>query len=144
MTETETPRLANLLYQYQDVFSQDEFDVGRTQLIRHEIPLLENTRPIKQHPYRQGDLKDREIEQQVEQLLQQDLLEESCSPWSSPVVLVKKKNGQWLFCIDYRRVNEVTVKDAYPLPRIDDSLDALRGSEWFTTLDLTSGYWQVE
>jgi hypothetical protein len=138
------PRFVNLLCQYQDVFSRDEFDIGRTSLIKHEIPLLEKTRPTKQHPYRQGDLKDREIEKQVDNLLQQELIEESSSPWSSPVVLVKKKNGQWRFCIDYRRVNEVTVKDAYPLPRIDDSLDALGGSEWFTTLDLTSGYWQVE
>ena len=68
----------------------------------------------------------------------------SSSPWSSPIVMVRKKDGSWRFCIDYRKLNSVTHHDAYPLPRIDSTLDSLAGSTYFTTLDLASGYWQVE
>ena len=68
----------------------------------------------------------------------------SNSPWSSPLVLVKKRDGSLRFCVDYRKLNSITVKDAYPLPRIDDTLDALGDVKYFSTLDMSSGYWQVE
>ena len=77
-------------------------------------------------------------------MLNQDIIEPSESPWASPVVLVRKKDGSLRYCIDYRKLNSVTVKDSYPLPRIDESLDALGGSRYFSTLDLASGYWQIE
>ena len=111
-------------------------------MIGHQID-TGNARPIKQKPRRTSPSKHAEIERQVEDLLQRGVVKKSNSPWSSPVVLVTKKDGSQRFCVDYRLVNAATVKEAYPLPRIDDSLSALSGAKWFSTLDLASGYWQV-
>jgi hypothetical protein len=83
------------------------------------------------------------IKEEIERMLESNIIQPSESPWASPVVLVRKKNGKLRFCVDYRRLNNVTKKDAYPLPRIQEMLNALSGSQWFSTLDLASGYWQV-
>ena len=84
-----------------------------------------------------------EINRQVGDLKERGLIEDSDSPWAPNVVLVRKKDGSKRLCIDYRGLNAVTIKDAYPVARIDETLDALEGSKWFSTLDLTSGYWQM-
>jgi len=114
-----------------------------TDLVSHSIPTRPGTKPIRQPPRRMGAERDAEVERQVEELCKRGIAEPADSPWSSPVVLVRKKDSTWRFCIDYRQLNAVTCQDAYPLPRIDDTLDALAGSQLFSTLDLVSGYWQV-
>ncbi|CAG2224863.1 Retrovirus-related Pol polyprotein from transposon 297 [Mytilus edulis] len=102
-----------------------------------------NTKPVKIPP-RRVPIKQREIiEQELEKMLQNDVIEPSCSPWSAPVTLCLKKDSTWRFCIDYRVLNLHTLKDSYPLPRIDSSLDSLGNNKWFSTIDLASGYWQV-
>ena len=84
------------------------------------------------------------IDTEITKMLEQGIVKPSKSSWSSFIVLVKKKDGSWRFCVDYRKLNSVTHRDAYPLPRIDATLDSLAGSTYFTTLDLASGYWQVK
>jgi hypothetical protein len=90
------------------------------------------------------DVLAKEVDKQVNGMLNNEVITPSSSPWSSPVVLVRKKDGTTRFCVDYRRLNAVTINDAYPLPRIDASFDHLSVSCWFSTLDLCSMYWQTQ
>ena len=132
-----------LLSRHGGCFSKNDDDMGHTELVTHSIPTKPGTRPIRQPVRRLGPEKEREVEKQTRELLEKGLIEPARSGWSSPVVLVKRKDGRWRFCIDYRRLNAVTEPDVFPLPRIDESLEALAGSQYFSTLDLLSGYWQV-
>ena len=143
LEEDEIEEVVKLLAEYQDVFSAGEYDIGRTGLIRHSIS-TQTARPVRQSLRRSSPEQRAEVERQVKELKKRNLIRPSDSAWASPVVLVGKKDGSKRLCLDYRKLNEVTVKDAYPLPRIDDSLDALGGAKFFSTLDLASGYWQVE
>ena len=142
LTDSETERLQGLLFNYQHVFSISDGDLGTTHMVQHRID-TGNALPIRIQPRRTSPWKHDEIERQVTNLLQQGKVMESSSPWSFPVVLATKKDGSQRLCVDYRQLNAVTIKDAFPLPRVDDSLAALSGSRWFSTLDLASGYWLV-
>ena len=134
-------QLNELFREYQDVFSQGEDDLGNTPLLEHAI---ETHGPPFRQPYRrQNPAVRREQMTQVQQMLSSNLIRPSNSPWASPVVMVQKKDGSLRFCVDFRQLNTATIKDAHPLPRIDDLLDALHGAKWFSTFDLKSGYWQV-
>ena len=132
--------MAKLLREYNDMFSSGNHDVGLTRAVRHEIPLAAGTVPIRQPTRRLGPEKEKEVSRQVRDLLDRGLIEPAHSAWSSPVLLVRKKDGSWQFCVDYCILNSVTIQDNYPLPRIDESLDALAGSKYFSTLDLLSSY----
>ncbi|UYV81786.1 K02A2.6-like [Cordylochernes scorpioides] len=135
--------LATLLATYNNIFAKSSEDYGRTDLTKHRINTGESN-PIKQAPHRIPLARRQEAETLVKEMLDQNIIEPSSSPWVSPVVLVKKKDGSTRFCVDYRKLNDITKKDSYPFPRIDATLDTLAGSQWFSTLDLKSGYWQVE
>ena len=143
MSSTQKKQIANLLGKYGNIFSKDENDLGRTGIIKHKI-LVDNAKPIKQPLRRVPVHMQDEVNKQLDLMLENDIIQPSASPWASAIVLVKKKDGSRRFCIDYRRLNDVTIKDAYPLPRIDESLDQLAGARWFSCLDLSAGYWQVE
>ncbi|XP_073720501.1 uncharacterized protein [Misgurnus anguillicaudatus] len=132
-----------LLNEYADVFAFNDDDLGCTSLIQHEIPVTDDV-PIRQRYRRLPPSQYEEVKAHIRQLLEQGVISESCSPYSSPLVIVKKKDGNMRMCVDYRQLNLKTRKDAYPLPRIEESLDALSGAQWFSTLDLASGYNQVE
>ena len=136
-------QLLKLLLEFQDIVSKGPQDLGKTGLAKHEINTGDAV-PVRQHPRRLPLAQREEAFKAVEDMQKQGIIEPSVSPWASPVVLVKKKDGSTRFCVDYRELNDLTKKDSYPLPRIDSTLDELAGSTWFSTLDLKSGYWQVE
>jgi hypothetical protein len=139
----ECKRLAEFLQNNADVFARSSDDLGRTNLVQHVID-TGKARPIKQPPRRVPVHKKHLVTEEVDSMLRRGVVEPCEGPWSSPIVLVTKKDGTTRFCVDYRRLNDETRKDAYPLPRIEDNLDALQGSKYYSTLDLLSGYWQVE
>ncbi len=117
--------------------------LGRTNCIKHEIKTVDEL-PLRKRPYRVSRVKNDFIEEQIKELLQQKIIRPSTSPWVLPVVIVDKKDGGSRLCIDYRGLNSKTHLDAYPMPQITDILDSLQGAKVFSTLDLKSGYWQVE
>lgn len=142
LTSVEKDILKDLLLEYETSFSTNSQDIGQTSIVKHKIE-TGMAQPIKQRPKRIPQSKREEVSKVIKEMEDQGIIEPSISPWVSHIVLVKKKNGETRFCIDYRKLNDFTVKDSHPLPRTDDCLDALYGSVWFSALDLKSGYWQA-
>ncbi|CAB4022565.1 Retrovirus-related Pol poly from transposon, partial, partial [Paramuricea clavata] len=144
--ETTAPtvnKLSVLLDNYSDIFVSGPNDpLGRTTVAEHSID-TGDSRPVKQRPYRIPVHLNTVVNKQVNDMIERGVIRSSNSPWSSPIVLAPKKDGDYRFCVDFRRVNLVTKKDAHPMPRIDEILDQLGGARYFSTLDLASGYWQV-
>ena len=125
-----------------DIFALDASELGTTTIVQHGINTGDHS-PIRQQLRRMPFSLRSDVDRMVGEMLSQGVIQPSSSPWASPVVLVKKKDGGTRFCVDYRRLNHITKLDEFPLPRIDDTLDLLAGARYFTTLDLASGYWQV-
>ena len=135
-------KLMSFLANHHDVFSLEEGERGETNLVELEIYTGDSppvTQPLRRMPF----AARQEVARQLESMQKEGVIQPSKSPWSSPVVLVRKKDGTHRFCVDYRGLNSVTKIDTFPLPRIDDLLDQLGGSKFFSTLDLASGFWQI-
>ena len=142
LCEPERTLLLNLIRDYHDIFALEESDRGETDLIQLEVDTGDVT-PIKQPTRRMPFAAREEVAKQLRKMRQMQVVQPSKSPWSSPVVLARKKDGSHRFCIDYRGLNAVTKGDSFPLPRIDDLLDDLGNARYFSTLDLASGFWQI-
>lgn len=142
LTPREKEKFMELIREYRDVFATKEEPLGRTDVVRHEIKTTGE--PIKCR-YRRTPMGLRdEVLKEEEKMKTMGVIEPSNSPWASPVVMVRKKDGSLRYCIDYRRLNEVTHKDSYPLPNMEDCIDSLGGAKYFSTVDLSAGYWQVQ
>ncbi len=142
LAPNEVSELNDLIDEFADIFALNDQELGHTDIIRHRIDTGDHP-PLRQPARRIPFSLRTKVEQMVEEMEEQGVIPPSTSPWASPIVLVAKKDGSTWFCIDYRRLNSITKKDVYPLPRIDDTLDSLAKQKYFTTLDLASGYWQV-
>ncbi|KAJ8028019.1 hypothetical protein HOLleu_30140 [Holothuria leucospilota] len=143
LTEGEKGVLFELLGEFRNVFCCEGEPLGKTGVVKHVID-TGNAHPVRQAPRRLPYHHKLQAQIEVENMLEQGVISPSKSAWASPVVLVRKKDGTIRFCVDYCKLNDLTIKDAFPLPRIDDSLDTLSGAKWFSVFDLRSGYWQVE
>ena len=143
LEHSQSQQLKALLSSHKQVFSQNETDIGRIKAVTHKIVTIPHP-PIQLRSYRRPQTEYDKIREIVKDLLAKKLIRESKSPWKFPTVMVKKKDNSDRMCIDYRKLNEITIDDKMPLPRIHEILDRLRGAKFFTTLDIAWGYWQVE
>lgn len=145
LSESKRARMKNLLYKYRHMFAYNKLDIAdvdRSKLPKVDIDTGDHL-PIRSTYYRRSPGDKSVIEKSIELMIKQKVIQPSESPWSSPVVIVMKKNGDIRFCCDYRRLNKITKKDSWPLPRIDEALDSLSGSDCFSSLDMFSGYWML-
>ncbi|XP_078467221.1 uncharacterized protein LOC144730345 isoform X1 [Lampetra planeri] len=142
LSNSERQQLRTLLREFSDVFSRDKYDLGCTHLLCHHIDTGDSA-PIRQNPFRLSPAEKDHVKSAIDDMLAADINSPSTSPWGAPIVLVKKQDGSLRFCVDFRRLNKISVADAYPLARMDESMDALAGGRFFSALDLLSGFWQL-
>lgn len=138
LSQLEKQRLQAVLDRNLKLMKQE---LGCTDQAEHVI--VTESAPIKQRYYRVNPVVQAEIDRQLDEMLRLGIVEVSNSPWSSPIVLVKKKDGSYRFCVDFRKLNSVTVRDSYPLPLVSDTLDKLRNAKYLSSLDIKSAYWQI-
>ena len=144
MKEGESPALEDvpIVCEYTDVFDEPS-SLPPPRSVDFSIELEPGTRPISKAPYRIAPVEMLELKRQLEELAEKGFIRPSVSPWGAPVLFVRKKDGSLRLCIDYRELNKVTIKNKYPLSRIDDLLDQLQGATVFSRIDLRSGYHQL-
>lgn len=142
LTDRQKEELAGFLLSNRDVFATNLKELGHTHLQTMPIDTQQHP-PVKMRPYRASPVVKKEIDKQVTEMLENGIISPSTSPYASPVVMVKKKNGEYRFAIDYRKLNSITSTINYPLPLFEDCVDLLHGSTIFSVLDLMSGFWQI-
>ncbi len=137
-------QLQQLLKDYSDVFPSDlPSGLPPERQVQHGIDVVQESKPVSRPPYRLSAAEASEVERQLTDYLERGFIQPSSSPWASPILLVKKKDGSMRLCVDYRGLNALTIKNKYPLPRIDELFGQLNGAWYFTKIDLRSGYHQV-
>ncbi len=145
LSSSQSKQLENLILSYSDIFSKNKSDLGKCNLgVKHHIHLRPEAVPIKQPSRRIPFGYREEVKSNLKAMLNDGIIEKSSSEWASPLVLVRKPSGDLRICVDYRRLNEVTAVTSYPLPNITETLDRLAEASYFTSIDMTSGYHQVE
>ena len=135
--------LSNLLDEFDELFMKHKADIGRCTIAKHTVEVEPGAVPHREGARRMSPEKAERANQEVRNLLALGMIQHSLSPWASGVVMVKKKNGELRFCCDFRPLNEITIKDAYPLPRIDESLARLGKAKIYTSIDLAWAFWQI-
>ncbi|KAK1435339.1 hypothetical protein QVD17_01100 [Tagetes erecta] len=130
--------------EFPDVFPDDLPGIPPEREVEFRIDLIPGAKPIAKAPYRLAPTEMQELMSQLQELLEKGFIRPSMSPWGAPILFIKKKDGSMRMCIDYRELNKVTIKNRYPLPRIDDLFDQLQGASWFSKIDLRSGYHQLK
>ena len=143
LVHKEKIKFANLLIMYQDSFAKSRTEYGKFSVLKHRIDTA-GAAPVRQPLRRTPQAFEKEEEKYIQEQLEAGVIQPSSSAWSSPIVMVRKKTKDVRVCIDYREVNERTIKDAYPLPRIDMCLDCLSSAKIFSTIDLQSAYVLLE
>lgn len=130
--------------EFPDVFPRELLELPPDRDIEFSIDVAPGTSPISKAPYRMAPVELQQLKKQLKELEDKGFIRPSVSPWGAPVLFVKKKDGSLRLCTDYRELNKVTIKNKYPLPRIDDLFDQLQGSQFFSKIDLQSGYHQLK
>ena len=143
LSKGEYREFSKLAKELEVYIAKDISQLGKCTILKHTINLVDNT-PVFIPAYRKSQFEREEMKKQINEMLEAGIIRKSKSPFQSPSLMIRKPNGTWRFCVDYRNLNKKTVQQNFPIPRILDILDKLNGSKFFTTLDLKSGYWQVE
>ncbi|GJY14924.1 putative reverse transcriptase domain-containing protein [Tanacetum coccineum] len=132
-----------IVQDFPEVFPEDLPGIPPTRQVEFQIDLIPGAAPVARAPYRLAPSEMKELSDQLKELSDKGFIRPSSSPWGAPVLFVKKKDGSFRMCIDYRKLNKLTMKNRYPLPRIDDLFDQLQGSSVYSKIDLRSGYHQL-
>jgi len=140
LTQLQQTELDKLLAKYADIFSDTP---GKTSFATHHIALVLDTKPVSLSPYRLHPEKAKLVQKEIDEMLKMGIITHSDSPWASPIVIVPKPDGSIRLCVDYRRVNSLTVPDPFPLPRVEVFVNKWGQANYLTKVDMTRGYWQV-